>query len=444
MTACASGVMFQSVDWCAWFMNGTARILNLKSNNMSRLEDLTAVFLYSRGASMMGGGVNTVLRNSGGVGVPRQWRDQLVLTGSGLAALRNSPTVGDVGPRVVWRAEEPFPGAQCTWNNSAQPMQYLSGSLNVTGFESTTTSLPFADSWPFGVGASRILALWRTDPQGDGGVALGWLQSPFQREVTIPPPFTLHFLACEQVLASATPGLRKNVTVLHAILTTVTSPPPPQPLRVKALASLRKAFAADLSVCDELLCQFMCADSVSPQACTCVSATQCAPTRAGIQPMRIINEDWVLGRGTNARPTCLTNLSGDDSGGSDHLGMAECSVALTQRQSFAFVPVASSDLVTIRFRNASGLCLSNYGALFVPGTRLGLWDCNGQPDQQFRVFREWNQFVIMSARSFAAPAQPVFCATASDQPSTPSDVLFQPCGAVNQHFNAVRLDFDFH
>ncbi len=358
-----------------------------------------------------------------------------MLTGSGLSALRQS-AVGDVGPQIVWRAEEPFTASPCNFSASAPPLQTLSGSMNVTSFESTSTSLSFADSWPFGAGASRIITIFRTGPQADGGTFLGWLQPPFQLEVTIPPPFTLHLLACEQ-MPKGVSRLRKDTSVLHTILTTVNSPPPSQQVRAKALVALRKAFAPSLGKCDELVCQFMCADRQSPQACTCASLTQCAPTNAS---MRITNEDWVLGHGTDARPTCLTNLNSADGSAGDHLGMSDCSVALQERQSFVFVPVPNSDLVTIRFRNSSGLCLSNFGAVFTPGQRLGLWQCNGFIDQSFRLKRQWNEFDIESARSFAPPSQ-LFCATV-DPHRLDVDVLFQPCDGnlfSVQHFNAIPV-----
>jgi hypothetical protein len=447
--ACASGNLWQDVAWCQLYANATTRILDLTAANNSRLFDLTAVFLYSRGGSVFGS-VNTALRHSGGVNVPAKWRDQLVLTGSGLSALRQSPTFGDVGPKIVWRAEEPFAGSVCNFSSTANPFQTLSGSMNVTGFESTSTSLSLVDYWPFGAGASRVISIYRADPQADGGTFLNWLESPFQREVTFPPPVTLHLLACEQMPKTAVAGLRKDTAVLYAVLTTVTAPSPSPSLRAKALAALRKAFVPALTQCDELVCQFMCADRSPPQACSCVSATQCAPTGSGVvQAMRIINEDWVVGFLTQGnRPTCLTNLNSADGNVQDRFGMSECSSALVLRQSFVFLPVPGSDLVTIRFRNSSGLCLSNMSGRFLVGDNFGLWYCNnngaGSADQMFRLAFRYNEFAIQSALTFSStPPAPIWCAMA-DRNRLDADVTFQQCSdAHTQNFNAVPADFHF-
>jgi hypothetical protein len=201
-----------------------------------------------------------------------------------------------------------------------------------------------------------------------------------------------------------------------------------------------------LTRCDELVCQFMCADRLPPKSCTCVSATQCAPTSTGAPaPMRIINEDWVIGYGSGEnRPTCLTNLNGDGYA-DDRFGMSACSSAQAQSQSFVFVPVANTDLVSIRFRNASGLCLSNMNGKFLAGNNFGLWYCNnngiGTADQWFRLAFRFNVFAIESSLSFAN--RPIWCATAN-RSQLGADVTFQQCGnAHTQNFNAVPMDFDF-
>jgi hypothetical protein len=159
---CRSAPLWRSIN-CGWFGNATARILNLTASDVY-LPDLTAVLMYSRGGALWTDGANEQMRASQGKNLPVAWRDSLVLTGSGLRQLllrQSTPP-----PAVVWRSEPAYAGAPCVWGTGLPAQEFLASSVVVSGFTSTTTSLPFAESWPFGAGASRILALFRRNATG--------------------------------------------------------------------------------------------------------------------------------------------------------------------------------------------------------------------------------------------------------------------------------------
>lgn len=304
---------------------------------------------------------------------------------------------------IVWRSEPAYAGAPCVWGNGLPVQEFLAPSVVVSGFTSTTTSLPFAESWPFGAGASRILALFRANASGDGGVFLGWLESPFQYEVTLPPPIAMHLLACDR----RTLATGQKIAVMSAVVDLVGAPVPSQALRASAYKQLRAAFNNAVSECDELWCRFSCAKRVPPQSCACDASGQCSS--AGLSGrMKILNTDWIIGPGAWARPACLTVLDGDGGGHLyDAVGFSECSTVATtgERQAFVFQTGPAGTL--IRFRNATGLCLSQFGAKYYSGAELRLWTCGSGGDQNFELESGWNEFRVVSTR--ATPPTPRLC-----------------------------------
>jgi hypothetical protein len=395
---CKAAPLWRAIN-CAWFSNATVRILNISASD-AHVPDFTAVLMYSRGGALWTDGANALLRANNGLNVPVAWKDSLVLTGSGLRqlALRQHSAPVD----IVWRSEPAYAGAPCVWGNGLPVQEWLAPTVTVSGFTSTTTSLPFAKSWPFGAGATRILALFRANATRDGGVFLGWLESPFQYEVTFPPPIAMNLLACDRrTLASG-----QKIAVMSAIVDVVGAPVPSQALRASAYKQLRAAFDNELNECDELWCRFSCANRVPPVSCACDTSGTCST--AGLSGlMRIVNTDWIVGPGAWSRPVCLTVLDGNGDGQlRDAVGFSECSTASNgQRQAFVFQTGSAGTL--IRYRNATGLCLSQFGAKYYAGAELRLWTCGPGGDQNFALETGWNELRIVSTR--ASPPTPRFC-----------------------------------
>jgi hypothetical protein len=103
----------------------------------------------------------------------------------------------------------------------------------------------------------------------------------------------------------------------------------------------------------------------------------------------------------------LTVLDGNGDGQlHDAVGFSECSSSATgERQAFVFQTGPTGTL--IRYRNATGLCLSQFGAKYYSGAELRLWTCAAGGDQNFQLESGWNEIRIVSTR--ASPLTPRFC-----------------------------------
>lgn len=382
-TVCLAAPLWRAID-CNLYLNGTARILN--ATNDPFLPDLTAVFIYSRGGALWTDAANQIMRQQQGKNIPHQWRDSLVLTGSGIHQI----SLQNPGRSIVFRGEPNYGSAPCQYGNGMPAQELLNQSMYVSGFTATSTSLPFVLQWPFGAYSPRVLALYRMNPKGDGGAYLDYLESPYQYEVTLPPPVNMHLLACDRRVVQGRP-----VAVMSAIVDVVTAPTPSPATKAAVLSKLRSAFDNGIDECDERWCRFSCGIQVPPTSCHCNAAGQC--TSQGLSgKMRLLNTDWVLGFGLFSSPTCMTNLDSIGGHPGDAIGFAACTPALLDRQSFLFQSAPGG--TTIRYQNSSGLCISQFGAKYYSGAEARLWQCNGFQDQAFQFDHGYNEMRLINYR----------------------------------------------
>ena len=79
------------------------------------------------------------------------------IVASGIYALRSDAFSRRYTPHTVFRGEPDYAGALCEWQGGQPAFERVAQTLTEWAFTSTSASLSFARSWPFGNSSPRVL-----------------------------------------------------------------------------------------------------------------------------------------------------------------------------------------------------------------------------------------------------------------------------------------------
>lgn len=282
---------------------------------------------------------------------------------------------------------------------------FIYSSIPYYQITSTTTSQAFGLSWPYGAGAVRLLMIFREQQESDGGSFLGYLQSPYQLEVTFAPGMIMTTIACEQKSYTTQHGAKAQIGLSYVVVGANATQLSSDTYRNNVISYLKRQFDVDQRSCSPLFCAFDYSMRATPRVHECsnggminndpfqaVPNAECVRTSSVERDAFRLADGWVAGQGVQAQPQCVTDITSDGAT-NDYFAMRPC-VRSAQRQRFLF-----DDENRLHFNKLStNLCASNYGAKFYAGSDFRLWTCN-QPtsdDQRFLDSRRYNGLLVQT------------------------------------------------